>query len=48
MRVRVLSRFSCVQLFVAPWTIARQASLSMDSPDKNTGVGCYALLQGIS
>ena len=43
----VLSRFSCVQLFVAPWTIAQQASLSMDSPDKNTGVGCYALLQGI-
>ena len=24
-----------------------QAPLSMDSPDKNTGVGCHALLQGI-
>ena len=31
------------------WTIARQAPLSMggDSPGKNTGVGCHALLQGI-
>ena len=28
-------------------TVARQAPLSMDSPGKNTGVGCYALLQGI-
>ena len=26
---------------------ARQAPLSMDSPAKNTGVGCHALLQGI-
>lgn len=25
----VLSRFSCVQLFVTPWTVACQASLSM-------------------
>ena len=24
-----------------------QAPLSMDSPDKNTGVGCHALFQGI-
>ena len=30
-----------------PWTVARQVPLSMDSPDKNTGVGCHALLQGI-
>ena len=29
MHARVLSCFSCVQLFVAPWTIARQAPLSM-------------------
>jgi len=28
-------------------TVARQAPLSMDSPGKNTGVGCHALLQGI-
>ena len=25
----VLSRFNCVQLFVTPWTVARQAPLSM-------------------
>ena len=30
-----------------PWTVARQASLSMNFPDKNTGVGCHCLLQGI-
>ena len=29
MRASVLSRFSCVQLFVTPWTVARQASLSV-------------------
>ena len=29
MRVCVLSHFSCVWLFVTPWTIARQAPLSM-------------------
>ena len=29
------------------WTVACQATLSMDSPVKNTGVGCQALLQGI-
>ena len=29
------------------WTIAQQAPLSMDSPGKNTGVGCHFLLQGI-
>ena len=36
---------SRVQLFVAPWTAAHQAA--WDSPGKNTGVGCHALLQGI-
>ena len=30
--------FSCVQFFVTPWTVACQASLSMDSSDKNTSV----------
>ena len=35
-------------LFATPWTVARQAPLSTgDSQSKNTGVGCYALLQGI-
>ena len=38
---------SRVWLFVTPWTVAHQAPLSMDSPGKNTGVGCHALLQGI-
>ena len=43
----LLSHFSRVQLFATLWMIARQAPLSMDSPGKNTGVGCHALLQGI-
>ena len=29
LRVRVLSRFSRVQLFVNPWTVAHQAPLSL-------------------
>ena len=37
--------------FATPWTVACQSSLSLlcpwDSPGKNTGVGCHALLQGI-
>ena len=28
----MLSQFSCVQLFVTPWTVARQAPLSMEFP----------------
>ena len=43
----VLNCFSLVQLFATPWTIAHQTPLSMDLPGKNTGVGCYAFLQGI-
>ena len=43
----MLSHFSCVQLFVTPWTVAHQAPLPWDSPGKNTRVGCHALLQGI-
>ena len=40
--------FSPVQLPATPWTLAHQAPLSMmDSPGKNTGVGCHTLLQGI-
>ena len=30
-----------------PWTVAHQVSLSTGFPRKNTGVGCYLLLQGI-
>ena len=37
---------SHVQLFAALWTVACQAPVHGDSPGKNTGVGCYALLQG--
>ena len=33
--------------FWTPGTVAHYASLSMDSPCKNTGVGCHALLHGI-
>ena len=29
-----------------PWTVAHQAPLSMGFSRKNTGVGCYFLLQG--
>ena len=45
--VQSLSR---VRLFANPWTVAHQAplfSVHRDSPGKNTGVGCHALLQGI-
>ena len=43
----VLSHFSRVQLFATLWTVARLALLPWESPGKNTGVGCRALLQGI-
>ena len=44
----MLSHFSCVQVFVTLWTAAHQAPLCpWDSPGKNAGVGCQALLQGI-
>ena len=29
------------------WTVATRLLCPRDSPDKNTGVGCHALLQGI-
>ena len=41
----LLSRFSRVQLCVTPGTAAHQAPPSLDSPGKNTGVGCHFLLQ---
>ena len=40
--VHVLSHFSHVLLFLIPWTVAHHG----DSPGKNTGVCCHALLQG--
>ena len=42
----LLSHFCCVLLFATPWTVAHQAPL-WDSPGKNTGVGCHALLKEI-
>ena len=36
-----------VQLFVTPWTVACQASLSMGFSRQAYWSGCYALLQGI-
>ena len=42
----MLTLFSRAQLFVTLWTIAHQAPLSMVSPGRNPGVGCYFLLQG--
>ena len=34
-------------IFAIPWIVACQTPLSINSPGKNTGVGCYSLLQGI-
>ena len=47
MRACVLTCFSSVQLLVTLWAVAHQVPLLMNSPGKNTGVGCHALLQGI-
>ena len=41
------SRFSRVQLFMTPWTIARQAPLSMVFSRQEYWSGFHALLQGI-
>ena len=43
----MLRRFSRVQLFATPWTVARQAPLSMEFSRRDTEVGCHFLLQGI-
>ena len=45
--IYLLDLFRCVQLFMTLWTMARQASCPWDSPGKNTGVSCHALLLGI-
>ena len=48
MRVCVcVCTLSRVQLFGTPWTIAHRLLGPWDSPDKNTGMGCHFLLQGI-
>ena len=41
----LLSRFSRVRLCATPETAAHQALHPWDSPGKNSGVGCYFLLQ---
>ena len=46
----VLLVFSCQIVsdsFVTPCTVARQVLDPWESPGKNTGLGCYFLLQGI-
>ena len=45
--VRVCVNHSVVSDSAAPWTVARQAPLPMNSPGKNTGVGYHSLLRGI-
>ena len=47
MHARMPGHFSRVRLFAIQWTVACQAPLSLESPGKNTGVGCHTLLQGI-
>ena len=42
----VPSHFRHVRFFAKPWTVARQAPLSVDSPGKNPGVGCRLLQSG--
>ena len=46
-RVCLLGRFSHFQLCVTPWTATARLLCPWDSPGKNTGVGCRALLLGI-
>ena len=43
----LLDHFCRVRLFATPWTVARQAPLSMDALGKNTAEGCRVLLQGV-
>ena len=38
---------SCVQLFMTPWSVARQPPLPWNSPGKDIGVGCHAFFQEI-
>ena len=46
--VCMFSHFNRARLCAIPWTVACQAPPSMEFPmDKNPGVGCHFLLQGI-
>ena len=44
---RLLSHFSCVQLFATLWTVCSPPGSSVHGILQTTGVGCPALLQGI-
>ena len=44
---KVLSHFSCVWLFVTPWTMPHWLLCPWAYLGKNTRVGCHFLLQGI-
>ena len=46
-RLCVLGRFTCVQLFASLWSVAARLLCPWDSPGKNTGLDCHALLHGI-
>ena len=43
----MLGSFSQVWLFATLWTVWTRLLCPLDSPGKNTGVGCHGLLQGI-
>ena len=43
----MFSGFSRGRLFATLWTVAHWAPLSLGFPDKDTGLGCHAFLQGI-
>ena len=47
MRCDVASVMSLRHDFETPWTVPARLLCSWDSPGKNIGVGCCALLQGI-
>ena len=47
MCVCTLSCFSCVRSCVTPWIVPCRLLCPCDSPGKNIGMGCHALLQGI-
>ena len=42
-----MQSLSRIQLFATQWTIAPRLLCPWNSPDKNTGVGCHAFLQGL-
>ena len=43
----MLSCFSCIQLFATLWIQPAGILCPWDSPGKDSGVGCYSLLQGV-